>query len=82
MDIDRKKENRIKSIDERTLIPVGLAVITIGGGIAWLTALYDKTEALAQDMQSKDVLIHRMTEDIHAIRLDIEIIKHVIKREK
>ena len=35
---------RSGKVTEETLIPIGLAVLAIGGGTVWLTTIHNKTE--------------------------------------
>jgi hypothetical protein len=39
--------NKVKQITEDTLLPISL-VFALGGGVMWLTTIYNKTEAHAK----------------------------------
>ena len=69
----------MKEITEKTLLPLSL-VITLSGGIFWLTKQYIQTEANAETLNKVASKQDQYVEDIQAIRLDIEIIKNEMKR--
>lgn len=61
----------IKTISEKTLLPISL-VITLSGGVFWLTSMYSKQEALAKDFEvTKDVTVKR-NDKIENILSDIQ----------
>jgi hypothetical protein len=41
----------MKVINEKTLIPIGLALSVIGGGSKWLTTMYERQEKLGDDVK-------------------------------
>jgi len=65
----------MSKISDQTLIPIGIAVLVIGGGAAWLTALYAKTDALADSLRQKTAVIESVSHDVNQIKLDIREIK-------
>jgi hypothetical protein len=68
----------MKTLTENTMIPIGLAILAIGGGASWLTVLMVKinnAEAKLQEVQSKqDAYIEKM----NAIQMDVRVIKVVL----
>lgn len=65
-----------------TLIPLGAAIIAIGGGAAWLTTVHVQMEANAASIQSIEAKQERYADDIHRISIDIAEIKGELKRQK
>ena len=64
-------------ITERTLIPISL-VISILGGVGWLTKIYFETEAHGQSivkLEQKADQILQMREDIAVIRTKVEALE-------
>ena len=41
----------MKVLTENTLIPIGLAILAIGGGSAWVTKMWLVTEAHSQSLE-------------------------------
>lgn len=75
----------IKSVTEKTLIPLSL-VITISGGVFWLTNIYSKQEANAQELiqlknkfESKQERIDDLLSDILQ---RVTRIEEAVKRRK
>lgn len=67
------------ALSDKTLIPLGVAIMVIGGGTAWLTSLHlataSNTAALAELKQS-------IPEKLENIQRDIAEIKGELKRIK
>lgn len=60
----------IKSISEKTLLPISL-VITLSGGVFWLTNIYSKQEANAQELSSLKNKMDSKQEKIDILLSDI-----------
>ena len=62
-------------LTERTLIPLGIAIIAIGGGAAWLTNVN-------ASIRSIEAAQNKYTELVEQIRNDLAEIKGELKRIK
>lgn len=67
-------------LSDKTLIPLGIAVLAIGGSAMWLTTLYMATEANGRDIQEVKVnysnaekMLQRMDRRILQIQLKLGI---------
>lgn len=60
----------IKAISEKTLLPISL-VITLSGGVFWLTSMYSKQEALANDFEKTKESSAVKNEKIETLLSDI-----------
>lgn len=67
----------MNKITEGTLVPISL-VLTILGGVVWLTMIYQKVEA----SQSKLGQLETAIIDIATIKNDIQYIKETINKQK
>lgn len=65
----------MKVISEKTGISVSL-LITLAGGIYWLTTLYSQNESNAQEIRE----IKREMRELREIKSDVTIIKSDLKR--
>ena len=63
-------------LSEKTLIPVGLAVVAIGGGSMWLTSLHFETVAVAKEVQ----VISRKQDVLDGIQTDLAVIKTKLEK--
>lgn len=65
----------MNKVSEKTFIPIGLAVLTIGGGAFWLSALFSQVQFMKDDMTE-------MRADIRVLagmKTDIEVIKSKVE---
>ena len=73
----------MKSINENTLIPLGLAVITIGGGAIWLTQLSVQTRANAEILdkiqQDRSIARAEYLKNVEEIKVSLAEIKVELK---
>lgn len=69
-------------ITEMTLIPLGVALISIGGGAAWLTRIHIQMDANAASIQSIEENQTEYSKDIRQIAVDIAEIKGELKRQR
>lgn len=65
-------------LTEKTLIPIGLAVIVIGGGSAWFTSLHAHQLHLTERMDA----VERIEEQVSQIKQDIAEIRGILKRQE
>ena len=70
------------AITEKTLIPIGVAVVVIGGGSMWLTSLYAKVNELEEQVSAKAHAIERIQDDVYQIKLDVREIKTLMGGRK
>lgn len=64
----------MKSLSENTLIPIGLAVIVIGGGAAWLTDLHSSIAATEARVSKVEPKVDKVSDDIAEIKQSIAVI--------
>jgi hypothetical protein len=72
----------VAKITDTTLIPIGLAVVVIGGGAAWLTAMSLKIDSAIASTQRIEQKQSTYNEDISQIRELISGIHGELKRIK
>lgn len=65
----------MSKLTESTLIPIGLAVVVIGGGAVWLTVLADTVSGTSKEVLTIREKQDKYQEDIHQIKLDLTKIK-------
>lgn len=72
----------MKLLTDNTLVPLGVAIVGIGGAAMWLTSLYFQTQANAAQIQrladKQDAYLATLIE----IRSDVAVIKSQIEKEK
>lgn len=69
----------MKSLSENTLIPIGLAVVVIGGGSAWLTKISIATAANSDALSRIETKQESYTEHLAEIRQDLAVIRQRIE---
>lgn len=69
-------------VDDKALIPIGLAVLVFGGGAAWLTTIHSKVEASVQKIEKVEIRLDKRDEKLDVIQKDIAEIKGELKRIK
>lgn len=62
-------------ITEQTLIPLGVAVMAIGGGAAWLTQVYLMTQANGEMITKVQAQQDVYTKNLEEIRVELGEIK-------
>lgn len=67
-------------ITDQTLIPIGLAIIVIGGGSAWLTALNAREENLSIKVEKHDTIIERISLDLSDIKITLGEIRGEMRK--
>jgi hypothetical protein len=70
----------VKLLDEKTMVPIGLAVVAIGGASGWCTLVHFRINALASttiEVQSKQ---DKYSQDLAEIRTDLAEIKGELRR--
>lgn len=77
--IAKSPQEPVRSLSDQTLIPIGLAIMAIGGGAAWLTSIHIETRANADMIREIKTAQDRYMEDIHAIRINITEINTQMK---
>lgn len=68
-------------ISEKTMIPISLVIITLGGGV-WLTNLHYQTSANAIELQKITLRQERYSEDLSDIKGKLQEIAGELKRIK
>ena len=72
-------------LDSRTLVPVGATLALLGtlvGGTAWLTAMYNKSEAQATTIKEYQLELEKirekqtgMSDRIYGVQIELEAIR-------
>lgn len=65
----------MKSISEMTLIPIGLAVVIIGGGTTWLTVMASTLTQNSKDIASIKDNQSQYMKDLYKIELHLAKIR-------
>lgn len=65
----------IETLTEKTWIPLGAAVIVIGGATAWLTSVSWNVASATQEISSMKRDQQQYMQDVQAIKTDIAVIK-------
>jgi hypothetical protein len=72
----------MRFLSDKTLIPLGVAILGIGGAAMWLTSLYFQTQANASQIQrladKQDSYLSTLIE----IRSDVAVIKSKFEETK
>lgn len=69
-------------VTDQTLIPIGLAILTIGGGAAWLTVVHEKVAVSADRIKEMSEDQKKYTEDLHQINARLARIETLLERSK
>lgn len=69
-------------LTEMTLVPLGMAIISIGGAAAWLTTIHVQMDANAASIQSIEEKQTEYSKDIRQIAVDIAEIKGELRRRR
>lgn len=70
------------AIDAFTMVPLGAAVLAIGGSAAWLTRLSSKQERHDERLKDVEDQQKQYNKDISYIRSDLAEIKGELKNRK
>lgn len=70
---------KLSEITEKTLIPIGVAIASIGGGAVWLTMLWIQTSTNAQSIEKVELNQDRFFSSMSSVQKDIEIIKFKVE---
>lgn len=70
----------MKEITDKTLIPIGLAVLSIGGGAAWLTDLHVATASNSEMARRIELKQDRYNEELQEINDRLSRIEGELKR--
>lgn len=70
----------MRALTESTLVPIGLAVVAIGGGAAWLTSMHSATARNLETTQRLEVKQDAYNADIQKIYQELAEIKGELKR--
>jgi len=66
----------MKALTDKTLVPIGIAIVVIGGGSAWLTVLAGTVQESARVLFEIKTKQDLYSEDVATIRSDIRLIKY------
>lgn len=70
----------MKQLTETTLLPISL-VITIIGGVFWLTSIYNTTQSNAASIASIENKQERYIETVSEIRVELGKIKGMLEKK-
>lgn len=70
----------LKELSDKTLLPLGLAVIVIGGGAIWLTTVYNEVQANTRAIESATITQKEYVKTLQEINLRLTIIEQKIDR--
>jgi len=71
----------VRMIDDKTAIPIGIAVTIIGGAAVWLTTMHINQTALAKSLDEKEPVLHQMASDIQDIKIQLAQIQFQLRRK-
>lgn len=69
-------------LDQTTMIPLGVAVLSIGGASFWLSAVHSKVNSHGEELAETKNKQEKIHDDLRQIKIDLGIIKELLKKEK
>lgn len=69
----------MNKLDDSTWVPLGLAIVTIGGAAMWITSISINVEASQDKLNQLQTKQDQYFEAVHAMQSDLAVIKERVE---